>query len=123
MVLTNVLGPALTMRATVDALEHTGGHVVVTASIAGHVNLPGSLYSATKHAAVALTESARLEFHARGIRVTAISPGNVNTPFFDNRPQIALDPDDVARAVMFAVTQPPEVGINEIVMRHRDQTI
>jgi NADP-dependent 3-hydroxy acid dehydrogenase YdfG len=123
MILTNVYGAALTIRAAVPALERAGGHIVLTGSVAGHVTVPGSVYSATKHAAVAMAESARAELHARGIRVTAISPGNVDTPFFDNAPAVALTADDVARAVLFALEQPPEVGINEIVMRHRDQAI
>ncbi len=121
MVLTNVLGPALLIRAAIPALEKTRGHVLITASVAGHAAVPGSVYSATKHAVVAMTESARKDLLPRGIRVTAISPGNVDTPFFDNRPPIALTPDDVARAVMFALQQPEHVAINEIVLRHRDQ--
>ncbi len=118
MILTNVLGPALAIRASVPALEASSGHVILTGSVAGHVALPGSVYSATKHAVGSMAESARKELHARGIRVTLISPGNVATPFFDNAPEVALADDDVARAVMFAVTQPATVGINEILMRH-----
>jgi NADP-dependent 3-hydroxy acid dehydrogenase YdfG len=121
MILTNVLGPALTIRATVTALEASGGHVILTGSVAGHVAVPGSVYSATKHAVTAMAESARKELRERGIRVTLISPGNVDTLFFDNAPPIALTEDDVARAVMFAASQPPDVAINEILMRHRDQ--
>jgi NADP-dependent 3-hydroxy acid dehydrogenase YdfG len=123
MILTNVYGTALTIRATVGALEATRGHLLVTGSVAGHVNIEGSVYSATKHAVGALAESARKELHERGIRVTLISPGNVDTPFFENTPEVHLTGDDVARAVMFAVSQPPGVGINEILMRHPDQTI
>ncbi len=123
MILTNVYGAAITIRATVAALEATGGHVVLTGSAAGHVAIPGSVYSATKHAVVAMAESARKELRERGIRVTVISPGNVDTPFFDSVPQVHLTADDVARAVMFAVSQPPGVGINEILMRPIDQEI
>ncbi len=123
MILTNVYGAALTVRATVPALEETKGHLLLTGSVAGHVAVPGSVYSATKHAVGAMAEAARKELHERGIRVTLISPGNVDTPFFDNAPAVALTDDDVARAVMYAVSQPPHVGINEILMRHRDQDI
>ena len=118
MILTNVFGAAITIRATVQALEATGGHVLITGSARATSAIAGSVYSATKHAAVAMAESARKELRERGIRVTVISPGNVDTPFFDNAPQIHLTADDVARAVMFAVSQPPGVGINEILMRH-----
>ncbi len=123
MILTNVYGAALTIRATVGALEATRGHLLVTGSVAGHVNIEGSVYSATKHAVGAMAESARKELHERGIRVTLISPGNVDTPFFENTPQVHMTGDDVARAVMFAVSQPPGVAVNEILMRHPDQAI
>ena len=56
-----------------------------------------------------------------GIRVTAISPGATDTPFFDNRPENALGPEDVARAVIYALSQPPHVDINEIVVRPSSQ--
>src|SRR5436309_3287712 len=62
MVLTNVLGPALTIRAVLPHfLENDGGHFVITSSVAGRRALPGSLYSATKHAAAAIGESLRQE--------------------------------------------------------------
>jgi NADP-dependent 3-hydroxy acid dehydrogenase YdfG len=121
MVLTNVLGVAYTIRACADALEQSGGHLLLTGSVAGHVALPGSVYSATKHAVRSMAESARKELLHRGVRTTLISPGNVDTPFFDRTPQVALQDADVARAVMFAVTQPQSVGINEILMRHPRQ--
>jgi NADP-dependent 3-hydroxy acid dehydrogenase YdfG len=118
MVLTNVYGCALTIRATAAALRESRGHLVLTSSIAGRRALPGSLYSATKHAVTAMGESARLDFNDTGVRVTLIEPGMVDTPFFDNPPKIrALDADDVARAVMFAVSQPPHVDVNEILIR------
>ncbi|MEJ7781414.1 MAG: SDR family oxidoreductase [Solirubrobacteraceae bacterium] len=117
MVLTNVLGAAYTIRATMDALTETQGHLLLTSSVAGRRALEGSLYSATKHAVTAMAESARLEFSDTGVRVTSIEPGMVDTPFFDNRPDGALHPDDIARAVIYAVTQPAHVDINEILLR------
>jgi len=123
MVLTNVLGPALTIRATLPHLLEKGdGHFLITSSIAGRRALPGSLYSATKFAATAIGESLRAELRARDdgnrIRVTLIEPGMVDTPFFDNRPgDSALSDDDVARAVNFALEQPDSVDINEILIR------
>jgi NADP-dependent 3-hydroxy acid dehydrogenase YdfG len=59
----------------------------------------------------------RAEVADIGIKVTLIEPGMVDTPFFDNRPSGALEPDDIARAVMFALTQPPHVDVNEILIR------
>ena len=118
MVLTNVYGCALTIRATAAALRDSRGHLLLTSSVAGRRALPGSLYSATKHAVTAMGEAARLDFNDTGVRVTLIEPGMVDTPFFDNPPKIrALDADDVARAVMFAVSQPPHVDVNEILIR------
>jgi NADP-dependent 3-hydroxy acid dehydrogenase YdfG len=117
MVLTNVLGAALTIRATIEPLRAARGHLLLTGSVAGRKAQPGSLYSATKWAVTAMGESARQELNDSGVRVTLIEPGMVDTPFFDNRPESALHPDDVARAVMYAVSQPPHVDVNEILIR------
>jgi NADP-dependent 3-hydroxy acid dehydrogenase YdfG len=117
MVLTNVLGCAFTIRATLPSLKESVGHLLLTSSVAGRRALQGSLYSATKHAVTAMAESARLELNDTGVRVTAIEPGMVDTPFFDNPVSNALEPDDIARAVMFAVQQPPHVDVNEILIR------
>jgi NADP-dependent 3-hydroxy acid dehydrogenase YdfG len=117
MVLTNVYGVALTIRACMDALVETKGHLLLTSSLAGRRAVPGSLYSATKWAVTAMGEGARLELNGTGVRVTLIEPGMVDTPFFDERPVGMLQADDVARAVMFAVSQPPHVDVNEILVR------
>ena len=118
MVLTNVYGCALTIRATMPALRDAKGHLVLTGSVAGRRALQGSLYSATKWAVTAMGEAARQDFNDTGVRVTLIEPGMVDTPFFDNPPKIeALQADDIARAVMFAVSQPPHVDVNEILVR------
>jgi len=121
MVLTNVLGCAYTIRATLPSLKESVGHLLLTSSVAGRRALPGSLYSATKHAVTAMAESARQELNDSGVRVTAIEPGMVDTPFFDDRPSNALEPDDIARAIMFAVSQPPHVDVNEILIRPTSQ--
>ena len=123
MVLTNVLGCAYTIRATLPALKDSVGHLLLTSSVAGRRALPGSLYSATKHAVTAMAESARQELNDTGVRVTSIEPGMVDTPFFDNPVPDALQPDDIARAIMFAVSQPPHVDVNEILIRPVSQPI
>jgi len=129
MVLTNVYGVALTIRATLPhLLERGDGHVLVTSSVAGRRALPGSLYSATKWAATAIGEALRAELRQmhenHGIRVTVIEPGMTDTPFFDNRPgDSALKDDDIARAVMFAIEQPPGVDVNEILIRPTRQSL
>jgi NADP-dependent 3-hydroxy acid dehydrogenase YdfG len=117
MVLTNVYGAALTLRATIPALTESRGHLLLTSSVAGRRVLPGSMYSCTKHAVTAMGEAARQDLHGTGVRVTLIEPGMTDTPFFERRPRDALRDDDIARAVMFAVTQPPEVNVNEILIR------
>jgi NADP-dependent 3-hydroxy acid dehydrogenase YdfG len=117
MVLTNVYGAALTIRATLPAVRETQGHVLLTGSVAGRRALPGSLYSCTKWAVTAMGEALRQEVDGSGIRVTLVEPGMVDTPFFDNRPKNALEPDDIARVVMFAVQQPPHMDVNEVLVR------
>ena len=118
MVLTNVYGAALTLRATIPALTESRGHLLLTSSVAGRRALPGSLYSCTKHAVTAMGEAARQDLHGTGIRVTLIEPGITDTPFFEHRPADApLQDDDIARAVIYAISQPPHVDVNEILIR------
>jgi NADP-dependent 3-hydroxy acid dehydrogenase YdfG len=124
MVLTNVLGVALTIRATLPhLLERGSGHFLITGSVAGRRALPGSLYSATKWAVTAIGESLRQELRQmhenRRIRVTLIEPGMTDTPFFDSRPdpETSLQADDIARAVIYALGQPEHVDVNEILIR------
>jgi NADP-dependent 3-hydroxy acid dehydrogenase YdfG len=118
MVLTNVYGCALTIRAALHALKESTGHLVLTGSVAGRRALPGSLYSCTKWAVTAMGEAVRQELNGTGVRVSVIEPGMVATPFFDTIPTSgALEADDVARAVMWAVSQPPRVDVNELLVR------
>jgi len=122
MVLTNVYGVALTIRATMEAVTATRGHYLLTGSVAGRRALPGSLYSASKWAVTGMGEALRQELNGTGVRVTLIEPGAVDTPFFDSSPSIrALEADDVAAAVMFAVSQPPRVDVNELLIRPTEQ--
>lgn len=118
MILTNVYGAGLTIRASLPALKDGPGHLLLTGSVAGHRVLPGSMYSVTKWAVGAMAEAARQELNGSGVRVTLISPGQVDTPFFDKqRTDGRLEADDVARAVLFAVSQPARVDVNEILVR------
>ncbi len=119
MVETNVLGVALTIRAALGHLRDQGrGHFVLTGSVAGRRALPGSLYSATKWAVTAMGEGLRQEVsEGTEIRVTLIEPGMVDTDFFSNRPQNALRSEDVARAVVYALSEPAHVDVNEILIR------
>jgi NADP-dependent 3-hydroxy acid dehydrogenase YdfG len=126
MVLTNVLGVALTIRATLPHLLERGtGHYVLTSSVAGRRTLPGSLYSATKWSVTAIGEALRSELRQMrdntAIRVTLIAPGLTDTGFSGERPQDALADDDVARAVMYALSEPEHVDVNEMLIRPASQ--
>ena len=109
--------------------EQGGGHLVTTASIGAHEVVPTSaVYSATKHAAWAVTEGLRQESDP-SIRVTTLSPGVVTSELADSITDpaaaegmrtyraAAIDPDAVARAVSFALAQPADVDVNEIIVR------
>jgi NADP-dependent 3-hydroxy acid dehydrogenase YdfG len=119
MVLTNVYGAALTIRATIEQLRAARGHLLLTGSVAGRVALPGSLYSCTKWAVTAMAQAARQELDDNsGVRVTLIEPGMVATPFFENDVSAwALPADAVADAVMYAVTRPRTVDVSDIMVR------
>ena len=95
------------------------------ASVAGRKAMPGSLYSCTKWAVTAMGEALRQEVHGSGVRVTVIEPGMVETPFWDD-PSSLQDPltaDDVAETVMFALSRPPHVDVNEILVRPTAQPV
>ena len=117
MVLTNVLGAAFTIRATLPALKDTKGHLLLTGSVAGRRAIPGSLYSSTKWAVTGMGESVRQELNGTGVRTTVIEPGMVQTPFFDSPGEGRLEADDIARAVLYAVSQPAHVDVNELLIR------
>lgn len=118
-------------------LEQGGGHVVNVGSLAGRRPFPGgAVYSATKFAIRSLSWGMHLELGAaHGIRVTDIQPGFVSTEILDESsdPQIrekwdemwkgrrTLQPEDVARALLFAVTSPEHVSVSEVLVRPLDQ--
>ena len=129
MILTNVYGAALTIRAGLPPMLEGGrGHFLITGSVAGRRALPGSLYSSTKWAVTGMAESLRQELRQirenHSIRVTLIEPGMVDTPFFENRPgpELALSDDDIARAALYALQQPDGVDVNEILIRPSSQS-
>src|SRR5947207_9324840 len=120
MVLTNVLGVAYTIRAVLPHFkERRAGHFVLTSSVAGRRSLPGSLYSASKWAVTGMGESLRQELRSEEleVRVSVVEPGMVDTPFFDNPVSDALEPVDIAEIVMFLITRPQRVDVNEVLVR------
>jgi len=117
MLLTNVYGVGLTLRCSLEALKVSRGHVLLTGSAAGRFVIPGSMYSASKWAVTGMGLSVREELRGTGVRVTLIEPGMVDTPLFDQPPPYALQPEDIARAVVYALSQPNHVDVNEILIR------
>lgn len=123
----NVMGVIHAVRAVLPGMkERRSGDVVIMASIAGRETWAGEpVYIASKHALVGLGSSLRKECASGGVRVALIEPAIVDTPLVrataDGRAELAayaaLTPDDVARAVVFAASQPPGVSISELVIR------
>ncbi|MGW2641587.1 SDR family oxidoreductase [Streptomyces sp. NPDC001348] len=125
MVLTNVLGPALLVRASIDALKETRGRIVLIGSVAGFVNTPGNLYGATKWAVTGLAENTRRQVTEYGVGVTLIAPGRVETPFWDGNgslpPGRLLTADQIADSVVWAIRRPAGVDVNTVVVRPMGQ--
>ena len=121
MILTNIYGVGLTIQACADALKESRGHLLITGSAAGRTTIPGSMYSATKWAVSAIGYGVREELRGTGIRVTLIEPGMVDTPFFDEKPDHALTDQDIAEAVLFSLSRPASVDVNEILVRPTPQ--
>ena len=117
LLMTNVYGVGLTIQATLPALRRSHGHILLTGSAAGRATIPGSMYSASKWAVTGIGYNLREELRGTGIRVTLIEPGMVDTPFFDQSPEQALNDRDIANAVMYAISQPQHVDVNEILVR------
>lgn len=117
MLLTNVYGVGLTLRCSIEALKASRGHLLLTGSAAGRFVIPGSMYSASKWAVTGMGLSVREELRGTGVRVTLIEPGMVDTPLFDKPPAYALQPEDIGRAVVYALSQPRHVDVNEMLIR------
>jgi NADP-dependent 3-hydroxy acid dehydrogenase YdfG len=137
MIELNLVGLMHVTQASVAAMRSRGGgHIVNIASLAGRIANPNaSAYAATKFAVVGFTESVRREVYRDNIRVTVIEPGVVATELgehIDNEAMrkglaertAAMDPlqaEDIAAAVVYAVTQPARVNVNEILLRPTGQ--
>jgi NADP-dependent 3-hydroxy acid dehydrogenase YdfG len=128
---TNVQGVITVTRAFLPKIEAAHGHIVNVGSTSGLEAYPGGGgYTATKHALRALTKTLRLELVGKPVRITEVLPGLVRTEFakvrFDQddakaaRVYEGIEPltgDDVADCIAWAVTRPPHVDIDEIVVR------
>ena len=104
MIHLNVLAVLTTAHATLPHLRKTKGHFVVTGSKAGRDHMKGSVYGATKWFVQGLAGNLAEEMREWGGRCTLITPGMVDTPFFDEPKPDKIQPDDVANAVVFALS-------------------
>lgn len=129
MVLTNVLGPALLVRASVEHLKQTKGRIVMVGSVAGFKYGPGNIYGATKWAVTGLAENTRLQVTADGIGVTLIAPGRTDSGFWDNLEMDGfttdgfMSSDQVASSIVWALQQPEGVDVNTVVIRPVGQPV
>ena len=116
MIMTNLFGVIMTCRASLQAIKKTKGHIVITSSVAGRRTLKGSIYGATKWGVTGYGRNLREEVKEDGVRVTLIEPGMVKTPFFDEEPESGLEAENIADAVMYAVSQPSSVNVSEVLV-------
>ncbi|MFP5019901.1 SDR family oxidoreductase [Pseudonocardia phyllosphaerae] len=136
MIDVNIKGVLYGIAAALPRMQEQGdGHIITLSSVAGHTVLPNSaVYSGTKYAVWAITEGLRQEVGGE-IRATIISPGAVDTELpqrishdearegADALYSVAIDADAVARAISYAIAQPRDVDINEIVLRPTAQAV
>jgi NADP-dependent 3-hydroxy acid dehydrogenase YdfG len=135
MIDVNIKGVLYGIAAVLPYMQkQKGGHIVNVSSVAGHrVRAGTAVYSATKHAVRVLTEGLRQEVKPWDIRTTIVSPGAVATELPDSITEsdvqagvkafyeIAIPADSFARAVVYALSQPDDVDINEILFRPTKQ--
>ncbi len=132
MVDVNVKGVLFGVHSVLPTmLEQDSGHIINISSVAGHEVFPtSSVYSATKYAVRALSMGMEKELSKTGVRVTNISPGAVSTElpehitddevismFQDRKGRVTLEAEDIARSVVYAVSQPEYVNVNEVMVR------
>lgn len=136
MVDVNIKGVLYGIHAALPKmLEQGSGHMINVSSVAGHEVFPSStVYSATKYAVKALSMGMEKELASTNVRVTNISPGAVDTELtdhitdddvlemFKDRSMTPLNAEDIASAVSYAVTQPKNVNVNEVIVRPVNQS-
>jgi NADP-dependent 3-hydroxy acid dehydrogenase YdfG len=128
----NVTGYINTVRAFLPQMYLQGeGHIITVSSLSGRITYVGEpIYITSKHAQVAFTECLRKEATPKGIKVTIVEPGMVDTAFLDTPIAVELkktvrplDPEDVARSIRFAFEQPSNCTIYEISLRPKKQLL
>ncbi|MFD1509406.1 SDR family oxidoreductase [Lacimonas salitolerans] len=114
MVSVNILGVLWTAKAAMPHLKERAGHLLLTGSAAGRRHISGSVYGASKWFVHGYGGNLSEEMKEFGGRCTIIAPGMVDTPFFDEPKPDKLQPDDVARAAVYALESDPRCAVNEI---------
>ncbi|MEI5750630.1 SDR family oxidoreductase [Staphylococcus aureus] len=122
MIDVNIKGTLYTAQAALPTmLEQSSGHLINIASISGfEVTKSSTIYSATKAAVRTITQGLEKELAKTGVKVTSISPGMVDTAItaaYNPTDRKKLEPQDIAEAVLYALTQPSHVNVNEITVR------
>ncbi|HDG8817612.1 TPA: SDR family oxidoreductase [Staphylococcus aureus] len=122
MIDVNIKGTLYTVQAALPTmLEQSSGHLINIASISGfEVTKSSTIYSATKAAVHTINQGLEKELAKTGVKVTSISPGMVDTAItaaYNPSDRKKLDPQDIAEAVLYALTQPSHVNVNEITVR------
>ncbi|HDC3815373.1 TPA: SDR family oxidoreductase [Staphylococcus aureus] len=122
MIDVNIKGTLYTAQAALPTmLEQSSGHLINIASISGfEVTKSSTIYSATKAAVHTITQGLEKELAKTGVKVTSVSPGMVDTAItaaYNPSDRKKLDPQDIAEAVLYALTQPKHVNVNEITVR------
>ncbi|HEA5872506.1 TPA: SDR family oxidoreductase [Staphylococcus aureus] len=122
MIDVNIKGTLYTAKAALPTmLEQSSGHLINIASISGfEVTKSSTIYSATKAAVHTITQVLEKELAKTGVKVTSISPGMVDTAItatYNPTDRKKLEPQDIAEAVLYALTQPKHVNVNEITVR------
>ncbi|HCZ0928083.1 TPA: SDR family oxidoreductase [Staphylococcus aureus] len=122
MIDVNIKGTLYTAQAALPTmLEQSNGHLINIASISGfEVTKSSTIYSATKAAVHTITQGLEKELAKTGVKVTSISPGMVDTAItaaYNPTDRKKLEPQDIAEAVLYALTQPKHVNVNEITVR------
>lgn len=112
----NIWGLLVTCKLCLPELRKTKGQLLLTGSRAGRIALAGSVYGATKWFVHGLAANLREEMQEWGGRCTVIAPGMTDTPFFDTPKPDKLLAADVARAVLYALDQPPHVTVGEVLL-------
>lgn len=120
MIHLNVLAVLHAAHFAIPHLRKTKGHFVVTGSKAGRDNMKGSVYSATKWFVHGFGENLAEEMREWGGRATIVAPGMVDTAFFDEAKPTKIQPEDVAAAVIYAITQPETVAVREVYLMPND---